>query len=941
MIKTLRRFILFSLFSIISLFLFLFGTTPGLKVISAYLEKNYPVTILSPSGNLLTDTSIKKLTISYQKRTITLKNLHLALSAKALLQGKIHLKSIYIRDFKTAFSLKPFLNNSINTQVYPIHFKNLHASLLLSNQIITIPSLSFIENSNHWQGKAKILLDDGFKTKISMSNKANLEDKIDIHGNQDNVYIDISLKPLKIKGNIKDAFKSGLSTITIQLEHFILNEALRFNTNHLTLKGNQNSFQLDLKNQIIFDNQQSYQLATNILGNQKKLTIKSQLKSHIGQLEFLSNMDIKDTPIIEGTIKTHHFNLPKPYEKYLNDINLSLSFYGKKAKTITQKIILHSLKAKLNEGPINAKGNLLDKVLKLEVNSPGNHLKLQGEIDNQLHASGFLSQYAIIAAPLNNLSGKISFDAIIKDNAIPNFSLFSKNLTYLFAKGEKISLNHLNLSGNYQNHAIKAKGSAMGYQKSNIDLAINISDFFPMLIEKAKLLVTADIKLNDLTWLSALIPNVTDTSGMLSGSCTISGTLFNPLIATKMQLSNGKATIPSLGIKATPISATLVGQQSDFSLNAKLYHQKNPLDVTGTGSFHLTDGLKANIAINGHDFRLIHLENMEVDISPKLTLLQNNRDTIVKGDIRIDKAMLKSIASSAEESLSDDVIIISGEQHNKPIYQNTFNYDLTITDLNNASINLYGLTGNLNGQLKLSGDLNNPPRASGSIQVENGKYQAYGQNLSVNTGKLIFSGGSIMSPGINLSASRQLNTFGFSEQENNNSLLQSSLNSGIQAGIKLTGLLKNPKVSFFSNQNNLSQSEIFSLLVLGKSTLGQGLDAADGKVLLGVLSNTTLGNQTANHNLFHDLQKFISLDDLSFESESSYDKENNTSSDETFMVLGKQLSPRLFVQYGVGFGDDNYLIRFKYWLGKRWLIQVENKTNANGFDLLYLYSAKP
>jgi len=51
-------------------------------------------------------------------------------------------------------------------------------------------------------------------------------------------------------------------------------------------------------------------------------------------------------------------------------------------------------------------------------------------------------------------------------------------------------------------------------------------------------------------------------------------------------------------------------------------------------------------------------------------------------------------------------------------------------------------------------------------------------------------------------------------------------------------------------------------------------------------------------------------------------------------MLGKYLSPRMYISYGVGLFDHLSTFRIRYNLTKRWVVQTESGT-ASGADLLW------
>jgi translocation and assembly module TamB len=178
----------------------------------------------------------------------------------------------------------------------------------------------------------------------------------------------------------------------------------------------------------------------------------------------------------------------------------------------------------------------------------------------------------------------------------------------------------------------------------------------------------------------------------------------------------------------------------------------------------------------------------------------------------------------------------------------------------------------------------------GEITIEEGKYVAYTRELEIDRGRLVFSGGPISDPGIDIRAIKKLP-------------------DNVIAGVNVRGTLHSPRITFFSDPP-LTQNQIASLLITGRTldslqdetttqSTGQGRDAllAQGGAMLA----GRLGEQ-------------VGLQDVTVES----NKANEQS-----LVLGTYLSPRLYVSYGISLAEAINTFKLRYTLGDRWTIKTE------------------
>ena len=77
--------------------------------------------------------------------------------------------------------------------------------------------------------------------------------------------------------------------------------------------------------------------------------------------------------------------------------------------------------------------------------------------------------------------------------------------------------------------------------------------------------------------------------------------------------------------------------------------------------------------------------------------------------------------------------------------------------------------------------------------------------------------------------------------------------------------------------------------------------------------------------LFQQFGSKVGLDDVSVETDTNND---------TSLVLGRYLSPRLYVSYGVSLIESINTIKAHYTIGDHWTIRTEAGTNQSA-DLVY------
>src|SRR5690606_31855121 len=120
----------------------------------------------------------------------------------------------------------------------------------------------------------------------------------------------------------------------------------------------------------------------------------------------------------------------------------------------------------------------------------------------------------------------------------------------------------------------------------------------------------------------------------------------------------------------------------------------------------------------------------------------------------------------------------------------------------------FGLTTELAGRVRIITEEKEEPKAQGKLQLVNGKYRTWNKVLDIQYGQVLFNGGPISNPALDIRAKRDILPASVSL----NSL---DTPEKVTVGVALSGTLKDKKLKMFSNPA-MPESDIISYLVLGR-----------------------------------------------------------------------------------------------------------------------------
>ncbi|MCD6055603.1 MAG: tamB [Gammaproteobacteria bacterium] len=355
------------------------------------------------------------------------------------------------------------------------------------------------------------------------------------------------------------------------------------------------------------------------------------------------------------------------------------------------------------------------------------------------------------------------------------------------------------------------------------------------------------------------LPNLTNINGVLESDLVVKNLLSQPALTGTVSLSNGTVFVVPLGITLKPVTL-----QAHFVEKGMLAWQgearsgKGSLQLAGKTDLN-SSPLSTEMSIQGTLFEIIHNRQYEASISPDLTFKQMGERLDINGIISVPAANIHPINFTSAISMPAETVIIEETQTTT---QNLPELYATIQVLigDNVTVDIVGLIGRLTGDLTLSSSPKTDTTAKGGLQIHDGQLTLFGKKLKVSEGQLLFTGGDVSNPNLNIQASKSITTLTQSNYSQDNAL---------KVGVSVKGNADDPDITLFSDPSGLSQPDILSYILLDKPMNQVG--AADSVILVQALAALKTGNASTD-SLTESVQKAFGLDELSFGQVSDYDQ---------------------------------------------------------------------
>lgn len=406
----------------------------------------------------------------------------------------------------------------------------------------------------------------------------------------------------------------------------------------------------------------------------------------------------------------------------------------------------------------------------------------------------------------------------------------------------------------------------------------------------------------------ALIPQLEVLQGVIKGQSEVRGILSSPLLQGELALVNGELKGESLPVWLSDIQQNIVlnGREAEFNGSYRLGKGAGELK----GQIAWAPELSGNMNISGDALEFDYQETVKAKVSPNITLEFAPKNLAVIGEVSLPYARVKvRDLPQGAVSLSDDVILVEQEAKQQESAQQV-SLDLMIKvdplKANEVKLDAFGLTTDLQGQLRLR-NKNSDLLASGDIQLVNGQYKAYGQNLIIREGDILFNS-TLDKPYLNIEAVRDPD---LTEDD-------------VVAGLRVEGGVESPTVTVFS-EPEMEQQQSLSYILTGRG-LGDSSDDSQDTILTNALLSLGLGQ---SENLVSKAGNKLGFEDVSLDTSGQ--------GDDTQLSLTGTISPGVQLRYGVGVFDSESEVAIRYELFPKLYLEAVSGLEST-LDIYYQFS---
>ncbi|WP_165310172.1 autotransporter assembly complex protein TamB [Vibrio ziniensis] len=410
----------------------------------------------------------------------------------------------------------------------------------------------------------------------------------------------------------------------------------------------------------------------------------------------------------------------------------------------------------------------------------------------------------------------------------------------------------------------------------------------------------------NLDFLSPLVGEYSSLKSNIESELKFKGDMLHPQVEGLLSVKDiqVKGDISPVEVESGQVTLNFTGYQAN--LNASVLTQDGELKITGDADWQNLDDWKVNSHVFAQSLLVDLPPIVKVKVVPDLTLNMQPKLAKVTGNITLPwgRIVVEELPQSAVSVSKDQVLL--NEDLTPISEQNTLPFDIetdvTITIGDDFKLQAFGLEGGLVGRVNVV-QKDKGPLVNGEINIQGGKYRAFGQDLIIQEGKILMNG-PVDQPYLSIKAIRN----------------PENTEDDVIAGVQVTGPATEPLVSIFS-EPSMPQANALSYLLRG-----QDIDSESGG---DAMTTALIGLSLAKSGkVVSEIGSAFGVQDLKLDTAGS--------GDESQVTVSGYIRPGLQVKYGVGIFNSVGEFTIRYRLMTDLYVEAVSGLDS-AVDLLYQF----
>lgn len=473
----------------------------------------------------------------------------------------------------------------------------------------------------------------------------------------------------------------------------------------------------------------------------------------------------------------------------------------------------------------------------------------------------------------------------------------------------------IDLSGQSAQATVKAVSSLVGTVDANVQTGLRVQGGIPNVPDDAPLTGRIAIAIPDLSKFETLAGAQFAFKGRANLQVALAGTVAKPRPTGELTADDLSAQMFDTGVSVKNGRLRIALTPTEIVLRDVVVTGGGGGTAKATGTIRLdTPEPTLAVTLAADKLQLFSAPDRQLSLSGEAKATGSGEAMAVSGKFTVDRARF-ALPPTTAPKLGDDVVVVRGgtQARAKPLDPkeeaarisarpaSRFSPHINVEVDLGRDFRFVGAGADLllRGSMRVQSDPLSPMRATGTITVAEGTYEAFDRKLAIERGQINFVG-PLDNPDIYIQAMRR--------------------NQEVAAGVLVTGTVRQPRVSLVS-EPSVSDEEKLSWLMFGHGPDGAGL--GQRQAMAGAA--TALLGATGGKRIIKDL----GIDEFSIGSSDS-----GLSDDEQVVKVGKAISDNFALGYEQSLTSAASIVKITWQVSRRWQL-VLRTGSLSGFDVLF------
>ena len=320
-----------------------------------------------------------------------------------------------------------------------------------------------------------------------------------------------------------------------------------------------------------------------------------------------------------------------------------------------------------------------------------------------------------------------------------------------------------------------------------------------------------NVAVTELGLVQAFVPEIGEIEGHVDVALKLTGTLGNPAVSGHATLESSKVLIPLLGLDLKDILVQAQGGDGrNLKLTGRILSGEGGMNLDGVVMLDAAREWPAKVTLKGDNFQLANVPEAQVIVSTDMKLESTKELIRVRGKLEVPTAIVEiHDLPPGSRDVSPDTVIVGEEEGIGAEAAAKLDAEVVVLLGERVHFSGFGLNVDLGGKLTVKMKGSKSPTANGELKVLSGSYRAYGQDLTIQKGRISWAGGNIANPLLRLQAIRKFDQ--------------------TVVGVRVSGTARKPEFTTFSSDPDITEKEALSMLLTGQ----KGTDLSQASVYAG------------------------------------------------------------------------------------------------------------